>query len=559
MRIFSFLYILQRNKAVVALALLASIISGACSALLIVLANAGLTQTITSQLIWGFVGLCVLLPVTRFVAQTLLSYLSQRAVFQMRMHMCERILSTPLRQLEEIGAPRLLATLSSDILSIINGFIQLPIVLINLAVVVGGLTYIAFLSWKMFLLVFGIIIFMLVTIQLPQVWARRYLQRAREEADTMMSHFRALTDGAKELKIHRARRETFLYKALKMTASAVQRNNIMGVAIFSASGSWAQFLFFGLLGFVILGLPSISNMTREAITGYVLTLLYMASPVEILMGIFPMMSQASVAAQKIESLGLSLADESKVTATDKGADLKGSWDGLELAGVTHTYHREKENSTFELGPIDLKLRRGETVFLIGGNGSGKTTLAKLLTGLYIPESGEIRLDGEPITDKNRDHYRQMFSVVFSDFYLFETLMGLEAPTLDREAREYIEQLQLDHKVKVEDGKLSTIDLSQGQRKRLALLTAYLEDRPIYIFDEWAADQDPHFREIFYYRILPELKARGKTLLVISHDDRYYHLGDRIVKLDYGKLEYERKTAYTEDPATTAPASKAHRF
>ncbi|HET7113307.1 MAG TPA: ATP-binding cassette domain-containing protein, partial [Pyrinomonadaceae bacterium] len=159
-------------------------------------------------------------------------------------------------------------------------------------------------------------------------------------------------------------------------------------------------------------------------------------------------------------------------------------------------------------------------------------------GLYVPESGDIRLNNMTIDDETRDTYRQLFSVVFSDFYLFESLLGLNVGELDSRARDYIAQLQLQHKVTVQDGALSTIELSQGQRKRLALLTAFLEDRPFYIFDEWAADQDPHFREIFYLQLLPELKAKGKTVLVITHDDRYYSLADRIVKLDYGKIEFD---------------------
>jgi putative ATP-binding cassette transporter len=174
---------------------------------------------------------------------------------------------------------------------------------------------------------------------------------------------------------------------------------------------------------------------------------------------------------------------------------------------------------------------------VGGNGSGKTTLAKLLTGLYAPDGGDIRFDGQLITDQNREWYSQHFSVVFSDFFLFDSLLGLkrQVSNLDATARDYLVQLQLDHKVQVKDGNLSTTSLSQGQRKRLALLTAYLEDRPIYIFDEWAADQDPMFKEVFYDRLLPELRAKGKTVIVISHDDRYYHVADRIIKLDYGQL------------------------
>jgi putative ATP-binding cassette transporter len=210
-----------------------------------------------------------------------------------------------------------------------------------------------------------------------------------------------------------------------------------------------------------------------------------------------------------------------------------------LRQVTHAYHTEQEENGFTLGPIDLTLRPGELVFIVGGNGSGKSTLAKLITGLYIPETGVIELDGQIVEAHNREWYRQHFSVIFADFYLFERLLGLDSSDLDGRAEDYLQRLHLDHKVRITDGHLSTIRLSQGQRKRLTLLTAYLEDRPIYLFDEWAADQDPVFKDLFYREFLPELRDRGKTVLVISHDDHYFHLCDRLIKLDYGQIEYDR--------------------
>lgn len=199
-----------------------------------------------------------------------------------------------------------------------------------------------------------------------------------------------------------------------------------------------------------------------------------------------------------------------------------------------------EEQSFLLGPVDLTFHPGELVFIVGGNGSGKTTLAKIILGLYVPESGEIRRAGQVITDDNREEYRQSFAAVFSDAFIFQTLFGLDSSALSSEARHYLEKLHLEQKVKVENGSFSTVDLSQGQRKRLALLAAYMEDRPIYFFDEWAADQDPVFKKIFYYELLPELKARGKTIFVISHDDHYFHVADRIVKLDYGQIEFDKK-------------------
>ncbi|NER81775.1 MAG: cyclic peptide export ABC transporter, partial [Leptolyngbya sp. SIO1D8] len=207
--------------------------------------------------------------------------------------------------------------------------------------------------------------------------------------------------------------------------------------------------------------------------------------------------------------------------------------------ITHTYRTDQGDSEFTLGPVDLTVHPGELIFVIGGNGSGKSTLAKLLTGLYQPQTGSIWLDDQQINADNQTWYRQHFAVVFSDFYLFERLLGFDSSADDIRAHAYLKKLQLDHKVSIDHGQFSTTALSQGQRKRLTLLTAYLENRPIYLFDEWAADQDPTFKNIFYTQFLPDLKAQGKTIFVISHDDHYFHLADRVIKLDYGQVEYDQ--------------------
>ena len=102
--------------------------------------------------------------------------------------------------------------------------------------------------------------------------------------------------------------------------------------------------------------------------------------------------------------------------------------------------------------------------MAGGNGSGKTTLAKLIMGLYVSDSGDLCYNHKPINDSNGDSYRQLFSAVFSEPFFFEPLLGLERTQLDKQAREYLRWLQLVDKVKVNDGVLSTIELSQGQRK-----------------------------------------------------------------------------------------------
>jgi putative ATP-binding cassette transporter len=297
-------------------------------------------------------------------------------------------------------------------------------------------------------------------------------------------------------------------------------------------------LFFTVIGIILFKLPMIEHVTPQAMTGYVVATLYLMGPLSGVLSSLSVFGRASAALRKIDQLGLTLRAHADDECPIGRPMPTAPFEQLELVDVMHTYHREKEDDHFTLGPIRLTFRPGELVYLVGGNGSGKSSLAKVITGLYPTMSGTIRLNGKPIGDHNRDDYRQLFSAVFADFYLFDNLLGRPSKELDAQAREYLSLLHLDHKVKVNDGVLSTTQLSQGQRKRLALLNAYLEDRPFYLFDEWASDQDPLFKEIFYTQLLPDLKARNKTVLVITHDERYFHLADRIIKLDYGHIDVQ---------------------
>jgi putative ATP-binding cassette transporter len=408
--------------------------------------------------------------------------------------------------------------------------------------VAGCLLYLGWLSRALLILVIAYMAVGILTYQFPFAKSLHYFRVLREEWDVLFKALRALTEGSKELKLHRPRRQAFLSQQLEPNMDLIRRYGIRASTFGFAAANMGQVLFFIFIGVVLFAAPGLFNVDRHALTGYALTILYMNGPLAAILNTLPTLGRAQVAFQKIETLGLSLSNqlpEADVSAQERPS---APWNELALVGVTHEYHHEGESSSFTLGPLDITLRPGELVFLIGGNGSGKTTLAKLFAGLYAPEAGELRLDGKTITNETRDDYRQHFSAVFSDYYLFDSLLGLDFERMGDRVRGYLSQLQLSHKVEIKDGKLSTIDLSLGQRKRLALLTAYLEDRSIYLFDEWAADQDPAFKRVFYYQILPDLKAAGKTLIVISHDDRYYHLADRIIKLDNGQVEYDKSLA-----------------
>jgi putative ATP-binding cassette transporter len=525
----------RHARALAAVVVLAGVANGAANLVLVAVANDAINDGggAVAARVWLFVAACALLPLTRFGAEYLLVYLTERATLDLRMGMSRRILAAPLRKLEEIGTPALLATLSGDVTTVIAVVGLLPVFCTNLAVVAGSLVYMGYLSP---LLLCGVLVFLVAGVlayQIPLLRAQKHVQSFRNGMDDLFRHFKAVTEATKELKLHQARRQAFLSQRLERTAGGLVADNLAAQRLFTSAGSWGQLLVFMLVGVIAFVVPERMPVEREVLSGYLLAILFMVSPIQSLMNAVPHLGRAMVSMKKVEALGLALDEATPAVAHLAAPAGALEWRALELVGVTHGYRSEHDRTQFTLGPLHLRFQPGELVVITGGNGSGKTTLAKLLTGLYTPESGELRLDGVPVTPQSLARYQSLFSVVFSDFFLFDTLLGLEEA--DARALHYLQALQLEHKVRVEDGRLSTTDLSQGQRKRLALLTAYLEDRPIYLFDEWAADQDPHFREVFYHEILPRLREQGKTVFAISHDDRYFAVADRLIKLENGRV------------------------
>ncbi|MBL1178035.1 cyclic peptide export ABC transporter [Pantanalinema sp. GBBB05] len=532
-------FLLRSSGRLMAIAILTGFFSGASSAGLIALISWSLASnplTAGRTLAIGFLGLVGIVLLTDMTARMSLIRLSQEAVFRLQLRLSRQILASELSHLEQLGASRLLATLTEDVLTISNAVFILPFLFINLAIVAGCFVYITWLSWQVLLIILGLFALAMGSCQVFLRRGRRMLALAREERDRLFQHFQTITDGVKELKLHYWRRQDFLQQDLRVTADQFRRYNTIGLSLYAVNESIGKFLFFFAIGLVLFFIPHIIAIDTRTLAGYVLTFTYLIGPMDNIVSKLPILSKADIALQNIDALGLLLNNRAEATVVPKAIDPV--WKSLELTGVTHTYLSGQDETYFTLGPIDLTLKPGELVFIVGGNGSGKSTLAKLITGLYVPETGEICLNQQPITAENREWYRQHFSVVFADFHLFEQLLGFNNPELDRQAQAYLHLLQLDRKVTVESGKLSTTALSQGQRKRLALLTSYLEDRPIYLFDEWAADQDPVFKQLFYTQLLPQLRDRGKTVLVITHDDHYFHLADRMIKLNYGQIEFD---------------------
>lgn len=488
-------------------------------------------------LLMTFIALCAAALFGRAVSDISNNVVGQRLVAQVRKDLALKILAAPIDALERYRMHRLMPVLTQDVDMISDVAFMLAATMISLAVALGCLAYLAWLSLPLFAL---LVVAMLIGVAV-QTWAHGVgisgFFKSREQEELLHKAYRGISEGAKELRMHRARRAKVYEGQVARTVDAIRDINRRAINIFVLASSFGSALFFLLIA-LILGWAAWRTTDPVVLSGFVLILLFIKGPIDQIVGSLPHLGRAKVAFERIADLSARFATPEPHLHLDSPPTSPPLRNAIELRGVRYAFDAPEDGEAFALGPVDLQIGRSEIVFIVGDNGSGKTTLIKLLLGLYVPQQGEVVLDGTPVTPETRDDYRQLFTTVFSDFYLFEDLVAGEEgghQSLPETALPYLQRLEIAHKVSVKDGAFSTTDLSTGQRKRLALVHAYLEGRPVLVFDEWAADQDPTFRHLFYTELLPELRAKGHSLVVISHDDRYFHVADRIVHMKAGRI------------------------
>lgn len=526
-------FLITQSRALLIAAALASVLRGVFSVLMVsqISAALGVGNAVTARMGWQFGATVLLLWLSHMGANVLFERLSQRAHAQLRRRISAKVMSADYLHLEQVGSGRIQSALAEHSTNVAVYFVSFPAILTNAIVVSGCLLYMALLSWQVFLMALGVIALGSIGYHLAHLRAIRHLRVASAEQDRLFDHFRSIIDGAKELRLNRSKRELFAREVLNTSIETVRSERTLGMSLFVASASWGNFLIYAFIGLVLFLLTGDMPDRNRVMTGFALVFIYMITPLEILLMNIPRANLARVSAARIDEVMAALSSDEPAG----GGPAPGALRELSLCSVVHRYYHEQLDNFFTLGPIDLSFEPGQVTFLVGGNGSGKTTLAKLLVGLYPPEQGELRFNGEPVEAANRDQYRQLFSAVFSDFHLFERVLETGHGDLDAAGNALLAKLHLQHKVQLREGAFTTRALSLGQRKRLALVVACLEDRPFLVFDEWAADQDPVFKKVFYQEVLPELRAAGKTVLVISHDDQYFHLADRMIRMENGQL------------------------
>jgi putative ATP-binding cassette transporter len=443
-----------------------------------------------------------------------------------------KIADSELEAMERIGPSYVFNRLSQDTILISDSAHVIFASFGALIMLVFSTIYIAIISFEGFIMTLSAISLGVITF-LSQ---RRAIIEAVRSATSSEVEFLASVEqslnGFKEIKLNRGKANDLLRSQAAIGGTLERAKKRAGrsqtfVMMFS------QAFFYALLGIVVFVWPVVMDESTETVIKVAATILFIIGPIDLVVGSMPLFMEADVAVENLKELERRL--EAGVTKTSaKPLDPAAPFVGLQIKDVKYRYPGDHDETAFTLGPINLEVTPGEILFIVGGNGSGKSTLLKILTGLYYPTTGEVLVDGSRLERSDYPQYRQSFSAIFTDFFLFDKLYGVSPAVYDR-ANELLKWLDISKKTTFDNGGFTNRNLSTGQRKRLALVAALLEERAVYVFDEIAADQDPEFRRRFYEEILPTVRDQGATVIAVTHDDRYFKCADRVVVMEEGQL------------------------
>ncbi|MDK2594342.1 cyclic peptide export ABC transporter [Pseudoalteromonas obscura] len=474
----------------------------------------------------AFLLVCLAALILRAVSQILLEGVVVKAASGLRVYMSDRLYKLPIQELEQIGPSRFISAITMDVPTIAGSAASLPNFVINISVVLGVLGYIAFLDVHMLWTVLLVILFGVLSYRIPMMFGQKFYAKSRDSYDDIQESVRGFIYGAKELKLKHKRYQEYRDQRLITAEGHYVKMQLWGGRIFYMAIQYGNLVGFLAIGVIVYAAGNYYSLSNSTLVSVVVATLYLIGPLANIMNSIMPYSQGVVALKKLNTL---INDMPQEPVSESYEPLL--CDRIDIKELCYQYPGQEG---FNLGPVSFTLQRGQITFAIGGNGSGKSTLAKLISNHYAPSEGEIAFNDTQITPENRWQARESISAIYTDFFLFTKLYGFAQDDLGK-VESYLKKLALHDKVSLQGDMFSTISLSDGQRKRLALLVSYLEDRSLYVFDEWAADQDPEFKKVFYTELLPELKARGKIVFVVGHDELYFSQADQLLTMQRGRL------------------------
>lgn len=461
--------------------------------------------------------------------------LVEEVLLKVRQRISDKLRHTELEFIERQGHAHIYNCLFQDTLQISQSSAMVFSSIQAAIMLVFSMLYIAWLTPEGFVLTVTAIALGAWVFLLKRAVIIRDINEANRHEARFFDALEHTLDGFKEVKINRAKsQDLYLHQAriacdVKVLKSRTGINSVF-VTMFS------EVFFYILIAVVLFVWPYFATPDPGIIIKLTACILFIIGPLDQLFGSLPLFVKADAAVGNLRRLEQQVDDATRGVQTAQASSSQlPVFEQLEFRDVRFEYQNLDDKQKFRVGPINFKLRAGEIVFIVGGNGSGKSTLLKLLTGLYYPTEGRIEVNGESLDRDLYPDYREFFGIVFTDFHLFDRFYG--AVDIDEQrVRKMIKEMGLSDKTRFRDGAFTNISLSTGQRKRLALINAMADERQIYVFDELAADQDPEFRRHLYEELLPDLRRLGKTIIAVTHDDRYFSAADRVVKMEEGHMQ-----------------------
>lgn len=461
---------------------------------------------------------------------------SQQVFWKLRSEVLHTILSASFYQIND-RKDKVHASLIQDVRVLTDFSLTIINFLSSLIMTIGCFVYMGMQSTSLLFITLGVAVVGILIYWVGVHFNNKRLKYSRQLEDGFMKSLLAILAGFKEIHMNPKIGYDIYNRKIKKLSNESYINNTTAFSSTLNIQIIGEVLFYALIAAILFFSSYIIKGSPESIVKYIFILLYLLGGINSLMQIIPRIVSARIASDKINQLRQELSDERFDNYIETSQMLIREFTELDIYDLSFKYaETDKSNNSngFSIGPISLSLKKGEAVFIYGGNGSGKTTLINIILGILQSGSGTIKYNDIVLNTKNYNNYRALFSVVFSDFYLFEELYGFDS--LDKEEiNEYLELFELKDKISFNDLAFTSNNLSTGQRKRLALIIAIIRSKPILVLDEWAADQDPVFRKKFYIEIIPLLKRKGFSIIAITHDDSYYHIADKLYKMDNGQL------------------------
>lgn len=492
---------------------------------------AGKEEFLRDYIVIVFLAIVFYTYLLNIIFQKNLNKYSFKILYENEKRLFNQILKAPLSVLEKFGTQRFYTAMED-----LRIFSHLPYTITHtvssLLMLILGVAYMFTLSATSAIIVVVLILLVAACYFFIMNTMSGQVAVLRKYNEHYYGYVKDLIDGFKELKLSNSRRKNIMEKHLGPNRNESEDLDFKINYVFLSINMISQYGLYVVIAAIMFGLPALGLLSRADVIAYIVVILFISGPINNLINLQQMYTRFMVANKRIRNFMKDF--QVNIENTESNDQLDIVFESLKFKDVSFEYESADGEKSFALGPINLKINQGEVLFIVGGNGSGKSTFINVLTGLYKPTGGNIILN-DSHHHNIENNLQNSMTAIFTDNHIFSHNYDDYKLEQNKEYVELLKIMRLNEVIKDDKEESARRKFSKGQGKRISMIFALLESKPILVLDEWAADQDPHFRKYFYEELIPKLKREGKTIIAVTHDDAYFNCADRILKFDYGEI------------------------